>query len=283
MKIGFLGLGSMGSGMARRLLAAGHDVVAFDPNAAALQSFADVGGVAAVSVRDVADRAEIIFASLPTIKASKAVTLGEDGIRNGKAVRLFVETSTIGPAEARQMSSSLNSAGIAYLDAPVSGGVDGARDGTLTTIVGGGERLLAEVEPIYRSMASRIIHAGSDPGAGQIFKVVNNFIVMNAISVVCQAIAVGVRAGADEQMLLDVINQSTGRNFATTTFFPNVIGPRSSALALDMAIKDVKLFADLAEEHGLPSDSANLVLQQWETASANGEGAVQWYEKMLRE
>lgn len=268
--------------MARRLLNAGYQVVGFDTDEAAIQSFVDAGGGIVQSCQKLADQAEIIFASLPTIQASRAVTLEDASIGCGKAVRIFVETSTVGPSQARVIAEALNARGIAYLDAPVSGGTDGAKNGTLTTIIGGDRTLFEEIEPIFRAMATHIFYCGPRPGDGQLFKVVNNFIVMNSLAVVCQAIAAGVRAGADEGQLLEVINHSTGRNFATTTFFPNVVLPRSSSPPLEMAIKDVELFVELAREQGLNSDCAELVLQQWNAASTNGLNALQWYESLLR-
>lgn len=268
----------MGGGMARCLLAGGYEVVGYDLAEPAMKAFADAGGCRAQSVRHVADQAEIVFASLPTIEASRKVVSDV----SGNAIRIFIETSTVGPSEAREMAKALEQSGIRYLDAPVSGGAAAANAGTLTTIISGDVEAVAEVKPIYAKMASNIVDGGDEPGRGQLFKVINNFIVMNSVAVVCEAIAVGVRAGASEDQLLEVINLSTGRNFATKTFFPGVIMPRTSDLPFDMILKDVKLFSSLADKQGSPSNAANQVRDEWEAASNKGLTVLQWYEMLLK-
>ncbi|MDB5582979.1 MAG: 3-hydroxyisobutyrate dehydrogenase [Bradyrhizobium sp.] len=282
MHIGFIGLGRMGGGMARRMLAHGRSVIGFDTNEETMAAFAGAGGRVAASIREVADQAEIVFASLPTIAVSRDVALGAGGIVGGAAVKIYVETSTIGPGEARRLAQEMGAASdIIFVDAPVSGGPKGAEDGSLTTVVAGPKSAFDAVAPYWRDMAAHIVHAGEAPGLGQLYKVINNYIVMNSLAATCEAIAVGVRAGADEASLVDLINHATGRNFATNVYFPSVILPRAKVPSLRMAAKDVRLFAELADEVGHSSSGARGILVDWEAAADDNLNMVDWYEGML--
>jgi 3-hydroxyisobutyrate dehydrogenase-like beta-hydroxyacid dehydrogenase len=273
----------MGSGMARQLLAKGCGVIGYDPEEQALSSFVEAGGKRAESVREVADHATIVFASLPTIVICNEVALGEDGVIAGSAVKIYVETSTIGPKEAKRLAEEMHKIGnIVFLDAPVSGGIDGADKGTLTTIVGGERAAFDLVNPFLQKIATHIVYAGETPGLGQLYKVINNYIVMNSLAITCEAVAIGVQAGGDEALLIDVVNHSTGRNFATSVYFPTVILPRVSVPSLRMAAKDVRLFVELAEKYGQPSACGTSVLERWEAAAEGGLNMVQWYEAMLQ-
>ena len=284
MKVGFIGLGRMGGGMARRLVANEHQVIGFDPDGAALKRFTDAGGHAADSVLDVANQAGIVFASLPTLAVCEAVALGEAGIVEGKAVKIYVETSTVGQDQAGLLADALRTAkGIDYIDAPVSGGPRGAEEGSLTTVVAGARPAFEAMEPLMRCMATHIVFAGERPGLGQLYKVINNYIVMSSMALTCEAVAMGVRAGAREDLLVDVINHATGRNFTSSVKFPTDILPRAKVGSLHMAMKDVRLYAQLAEEHGHVSEGARLVLEQWEAAASKGLNVVQWYESLLQQ
>lgn len=281
--VGFIGLGRMGLGMARRLVASGHAVLAFDADAAALSAFGASGGHTAASVREVADRARIVFACLPTLDICANVALGKGGVVEGSTIEIYVETSTIGQAVAARIAAGLREArGIRMLDSPISGGQQGAADGTLTTVSAGDQSAFDEVQPLWRCMASHVVYAGAEPGLGQLYKVINNYIVMSAMAATCEAIAVGVRAGADEAKLVDVINYATGRNFATSVYFPSVVLPRKSVSSLHMAMKDVRLFADAAAGVGNSSEGACVVLKHWQAAADDGLSMVQWYERMLK-
>lgn len=282
--IGFIGLGRMGGGMARQLLAKGHAVICFDPDPSAVAAVTAAGGNAVASPRAVADQAEIVFACLPTIAICDDVALGPDGIVHGGAVRVYVETSTVGPAEAKRIADALFAArGIRLLDAPISGGPKGAEDGTLTTIVAGDRTAFDKASPFFEAVATHVVYAGKEPGLGQVYKIANNYIVMSSMAAVCEAIAVAVKSGADEAMLLDVLNHSTGRNFVTSYYFPTVIQPRAKISSLKMASKDVRLFAELAGKLGMESAGAEAVLASWEPAAAKGRSMVDWYQEMLDE
>ena len=284
MPIGFIGLGRMGGGMARQLLAKGHAVIGSDPNATAMAAFVAAGGRAAASPRDVANTAEIIFASLPTIAISEDVAFGCDGVVHGETARIYIETSTIGPSKVREIADILRTQrGIDVLDAPVSGGPKGADEGALTTIVAGSSTAFAEAQAYLDCMAAKVTYVGEQPGLGQVYKIVNNYIVMNSMATTCEAIAIGLQCGADEETLLDVLNHSTGRNFATSFYFPMVIKPRAKISSLHMAAKDVRLFCDLAERVGQPSIAGRNILESWEPAADRGQSMVDWYCRMIGE
>jgi 3-hydroxyisobutyrate dehydrogenase-like beta-hydroxyacid dehydrogenase len=274
----------MGGGMARRLVAKGHRVIGFDPSASAQDAFAAAGGQLADSPRAVADHAKIIFASLPSVAISAEVALGPEGVRHGRALRIYIETSTIGPTEVSRIADALEKEhGIQLLDAPVSGGPKGADEGTLTTVVAGPRDAFEEVRRYLEDMAAHIVYAGETPGLGQIYKIVNNYIVMSAMATTCEAIAVGVRCGADEAMLLDVINHSTGRNYASSFYFPAVVRPRAKIPSLRMAAKDVRLFCDLASQIGRTAICGGSILESWDPIAENGASMVDWYRSMLGE
>ncbi len=280
--IGFIGLGRMGGGMARRLVANGLSVIGFDTSRDVLTAFEAAGGTAAGSVRDVADKAEVVFASLPTLAASDAVVLGDGGVAEGKRIKIYVETSTIGKQAAERLSRALKDAGdICFLDSPVSGGPKGANEGTLTTVTAGPKWAFDEVQPYWRHMADNVVYVGDRPGLGQIFKVVNNYIVMSSLAATCEAVAMGVRAGADEATLVGVLNHATGRNFATSVYFPSMILPRAQTSQITMALKDVRLFADQAAELGLSSDCADSLVSMWQEADSRGLSLVEWYQSLL--
>lgn len=280
--IGFVGLGRMGGGMARQLLARSGPVIAYDPDPEAAARFAAAGGSLAPSPRAVADEADIIFASLPTIAISEAVALGPEGIAHGRKARIYIETSTIGSGLVRQIAEKLREkSGIALLDAPVSGGPKGAEDGTLTTIVAGSRSVFDEAEPFLAKIASHIVFAGETEGLGQVYKIVNNYIVMSSLAATCEAIATGVRCGADEATLIEVLNHSTGKNFATDFYFPSVIQPRLKVPSLAMSAKDVSLFVEMARSAGLKSAGGEAILAEWLPAASGDRNIVDWYSAML--
>ena len=253
--LGFVGIGRMGAPMTSRLLAAGYEVTVFDPAPAAVQALVAKGAKAAASPRDVANRAEIVFTSVPTPDIVRKVTLGDDGIVHGSCVRLYVDLSTTGPRVSAQVGAALAEASrpIVMVDCPVSGGVAGAEKGTLTLMVAGPKPAADEVEPILKELG-RIYVCGDKPGQAQMVKVANNLMSVACMAVSCEMLVLGARAGVDPKVMMEVINISSGRNGAMQDKVPRHILPRTFDFGFSTALshKDAGLCLDEAEALGVP-------------------------------
>jgi 3-hydroxyisobutyrate dehydrogenase-like beta-hydroxyacid dehydrogenase len=219
MEIGFIGVGKMGFPMVRRLLEAGHQVVVFDTRREAVDGLVARGAQAAGSVREVADTVETVMASLPTPDIVLAVATGADGVIAGKRVRRFVDLSTTGAVMAKRIFDALKARNIVQIDSPVSGGVSGAEKGTLAVMASGPRAEIAELEPAL-AVFGKVFFIGERPGAGQTMKLANNVLSATAMAATSEAIVMGVKAGLDPRVMLDVINSGTGRNTATEHKFP---------------------------------------------------------------
>jgi 3-hydroxyisobutyrate dehydrogenase-like beta-hydroxyacid dehydrogenase len=267
MPIGFIGLGKMGGPMARRLMAAGHDLVVADVNAETLTAFETDGAIVAKTPREVADRCEIVLASLPTPAIVQAIATGTDGVGDGALVRCFVDLSTTGARMTTSIAEALGPKNVAMVDAPVSGGVAGASAGTLAMMVAAPDALFAELEPILKELG-KVFHVGTTPGLGQTMKLVNNYLSATALVVTAEAMAVGAKAGLDPATMIAVINAGSGRNSASQDKFPRAILPRTFDFGFSNGLmcKDLKLFVDEAEASGAPLWVASIVRQVWQHA-----------------
>ena len=253
MHIGFIGLGRMGGHMSSRLIDAGHTLVVMDLNDAAVQALTDRGATRASSAKEVADACELVFASLPSPAVVRAVALGQDGAVNGSKIKAFVDLSTTGPQVASELAKGLSANGIASLDAPVSGGVKGARDGTLAVMVGGPKASFEAYEEVLK-VFGKVFYMGEAPGAGQTMKLVNNLISCAHIAVTAEGMAMGHRAGLDPKLMIDVLNVSTGASSATRDKWPRSVLPRTFdyGFATALAFKDLRLCLEEAEAMGVP-------------------------------
>jgi 3-hydroxyisobutyrate dehydrogenase-like beta-hydroxyacid dehydrogenase len=268
MDIGFIGLGNMGAPMARRLVAAGHKLVVYDTRPEPVQELVKVGAIAASSPRDVADRVETVMASLPSLKISEQVALGADGVIQGKRVRRFVDLSTTGSQTAAKIAAGLAANNIVQIDSPVSGGVGGAAKGTLAVMVSGPK---AEVELVKDALAvfGKVFVIGEKPGMAQTMKLANNVLSATAMAATAEAVAMGVKAGLDPAVMIDVINSGSGRSTATEQKFPQSILPRTFnyGFATGLMLKDVRLCVEEAKALGVPNELISEVLAQWETTN----------------
>jgi 3-hydroxyisobutyrate dehydrogenase-like beta-hydroxyacid dehydrogenase len=251
--LGFVGLGRMGGPMSSRLLDAGYRLCVCDANAAATRPLEARGARVAASPAEVASEAEIVLLSLPTPEVVKAVALGEHGIVNGTRVRTLIDLSTTGPGVANLVARGLESRKITLVDAPVSGGVAGAKAATLAVMVSCPKALFADVEHILRTFG-RIFFTGEKPGLAQTAKLANNLLSVAALCISSEAMAMGVKAGLDPKVLIDIINSGTGRNSATQEKFPRAILPGTFdfGFATGLSYKDVRLCVDEAETLGVP-------------------------------
>ncbi|MFJ4290957.1 2-hydroxy-3-oxopropionate reductase [Cupriavidus sp. NPDC089707] len=196
MKLGFIGLGIMGSPMAQNLIAGGHEV-RLSSRSGAPQALVDLGGIGCASGREVAQGADIIFLMVPDTPHVEAALFGEDGVAAGLTEgKIVVDMSSISPIATKEFASRINALGCRYLDAPVSGGEVGARNGTLSIMVGGPEATFETVRPLFELMGKNITLVG-DNGAGQTAKVANQIIVALNIEAVAEALLFAAKAGAD--------------------------------------------------------------------------------------
>jgi len=248
--IGFVGLGHMGGAIVRRLLREGADVLVFDVNEEAVADAVRRGARAAPSARAVADAAPLVMACLPSVAVSKAVA-GE--IAGGAAIAVYAELSTIGREAIAAVEAILRPAGVAVVDAPVSGGPIGAEQGTLSVMLAGEAGAVDLVAAAAAPFAGAIIRLGDQAGQAQLCKLVNNGIGMTALLVSCEAIAVGAAAGIDPAILVEIVNAGTGRNSATVQKLPRYILPRDFSMGapLGSALKDLDLYLAEAEAAGL--------------------------------
>ena len=229
MEIGFIGLGNMGFPMARRLVEAGHRVVAFDTRREPIERLVALGAEAAGSIREVADRVETIMASLPTPDIVLAVSCGKGGLIEGNRVRRFVDLSTTGSVMAARIFATLSEREIVQIDSPV-GWRRRRREGTLAVMASGPRAEVAAVEDAL-AVFGRVFFIGERPGAGQTMKLCNNFLSATAMAATSEAMVLGVKAGLDPAIMLDVINAGSGRNTATEDKFPDACCPAPSISA----------------------------------------------------
>jgi 3-hydroxyisobutyrate dehydrogenase-like beta-hydroxyacid dehydrogenase len=272
--VGFIGLGSMGLPMVRRLLGASVEVIAFDTNEAALAAAKLAGARTAGTPKEVADVAEIVLVSLPTPGVVAAVATGPTGIAGGSAVRTYIDLSTTGPAQSENVAAVLTQVGIDVLDAPVSGGAAGAAAGTLTIMASGAADVFDRVKPVLDVLGRTIRLVGSKPGQGQLLKLINNMLSATALAATSEALVLGAKAGLDPGIVLDVVNASSGRNTATSDKFPRYVLPRTFdfGFSLSLMAKDIALFTEEARRQRVPSWVAGSVDALWAHAVAQGWG-----------
>lgn len=268
MDIGFIGLGNMGQPMARRLIEAGHKLIVYDTRNDAVAPLVALGAQLASSPADVADRVETVMASLPSLQISEKVAIGEGGIIQGKRIQRFVDLSTTGATVSAKIAAVLAKKNIVQIDCPVSGGVGGASNGTLAVMVSGPK---AEIDLVKDVLAvfGKVFVIGEKPGMAQTMKLANNFLSATAMAATSEAVAMGVKAGLDPAVMIDVINSGSGRTTASDGKFPQAILPRTFnyGFATALMLKDVRLCVQEARSLNVPNSVMSIVLDQWETTN----------------
>ena len=275
MEIGFVGLGTMGFHMARRLIEAGHALIVYDTRPEAIARLTALGAAAATSPKDVADRVETVMASLPSLDAVWAVAAGNGGVIEGEKVRRFADLSTSGARMAVRIAAALAAKNIVQTDSPVSGGPAGAEKGTLAVMVSGPP---AEIELLRPALAvfGKVFVIGERPGMAQTMKLANNLLSATAMAATSEAMVMGVKAGLDPAVMLDVINAGSGRNSASQDKFPRAILPGTFDYGFTNGLmyKDVRLCLDEAESMGVPMQVGSMVRQMFQRATEQqGAGA----------
>jgi 3-hydroxyisobutyrate dehydrogenase-like beta-hydroxyacid dehydrogenase len=280
--LGFVGLGRMGFQMARRLVAAGHRVVVFDTRAEVVAELVALGAVAATSPKDAGDRAETVLASLPSVQASLDVATGPDGIINGQRVQRFVDLSTVGAPAAERIHGLLAQRGITQIDCPVSGGVGGATNGTLALMVSGPVDHVDAVRPALDVLGTAYV-VGERPGSAQTMKLANNLLAATTLAATAEAVVLGVKAGLDPAVMIDVFNAGSGATHASRDKFPRAVLPRTFdfGFATGLMVKDVRLYLEQVAELGLSMEIAEAVGRVWET-TLHAEGAESDFTAVIK-
>ncbi len=271
--LGFVGVGRMGARMVRRLIQAGYPVTIYDTSSEAMAPLLEIGAMRAGSPAAVAAAAEIVLASVPTPPIVQAVALGPKGVIEGSRVKIFIDVSTTGATVARAVAEGLAAKGIQAVDAPVSGGIGGAEKGTLAVMVSCPEDVLARVKPAL-DVIGKVFFVGTQPGQGQTMKLLNNLLSATAMAISSEAVVMGVKAGLDPSLVIDVLNAGSGRNSATQDKVKQHVVSRSFnfGFAIGLLNKDVRLCMAEAEALGVPMVVGSSVRQLLSIATQT-EGA----------
>ena len=271
--LGFIGVGVMGSRMARRLIEAGYPLLIHDVNPAALKPLVKLGARVAKSPRAVADTARVVFASVPTPPVLRDVALGDQGLIHGKKIKLLVDLSTTGSAIEKEIAKALAARGIDVVDSPVSGGASGADKGTLAVIVAGKPQAVAAVRDALH-IIGKVFVVGKQPGQAQFMKLLNNMLSTSALAMSLEVMVAGAKAGLDPDMMVDVINAGSGRNSATEEKIPRSVLTRTFDFGFPIsgACKDIGLAIEECQAMGLPMIVGSAARQLWQFAYNQGGG-----------
>lgn len=286
MNYGFIGLGAMGHFMSANLVKAGLSVVVNDVNKEAVEKLAKQGAEAAATNAEVAQKAEIIFLSLPNAAVVESV-INELVTADGCQVKRIYDTSTVGPNAAKRFAKKLEAKGIVYCDSPVAGGTKGAEAGALSIMVGGTEETLAAGMEAFDIMGKTITLAGP-VGSGAAVKMLNNYLGGADLVAACEVMVMAKQLDMDVKKTIDIINKSTGRNFSTEVACPPFLENRdfTPGFATDLFFKDISIALETANELKLPLAIGPATLQSMGAARAMGFGKehsiaiVKYYEEL---
>jgi 2-hydroxy-3-oxopropionate reductase len=254
MEAGFLGVGNMGLPMAGKLLEGGHGLTVFDIRESAMQPLLERQARRAASPKHLADQCEIVFVSLPTLAALRAVAFGPGGLVEGAAMKILVNTCTIGVPFVLEIEQAMAARGVTVVDCPISGGPPGARAGTLSVMVSGDKAAVERIRPMISLWGRTLTVAGDTPGAAQVLKLTNNILSAVALAATAEAFVMGAKGGLDPEVMLSAINAGSGRNSATESKFPSAVLTRGFDYGAEMHIlmKDIDLAIAQGEELGVP-------------------------------
>lgn len=276
LKVGFIGLGAMGMGMAKSLLRAGLTVQGYDINPAAVAQFVTAGGHGATSVVEAASEADVLVVVVLNADQVTDVLFGKgaaaEALLKGSVVLVC---STVSPTFARQTAETLAEQGLFMLDTPISGGTARAAEGKLSIMVAGANEVIAKAQPVLDAMAANIYHMGTEPGMGSTMKLVNQILAGSQIALAAEALAFGVRAGLDPRQIYEVICNSAGGSFMFQNRVPHMINddytPHS---AVEIWVKDLDIVLEAGKELRFPLFFTALAHQLFMSASAAGHGRL---------
>ncbi|TDV15617.1 NAD(P)-dependent oxidoreductase [Paraburkholderia caballeronis] len=281
-RLGFVGVGTMGRPMARRLIEAGHDLIVYDRDDAAVAELAGLGARAAQSVREVADTARIVFTSLPTPAIFRQVAIGDGGLAGGSALKILVDLSTVGSRVEKEVAQGLLAHGVETVDAPVSGGAAGARKGTLAIMAAGAPAALDEVRALF-DVLGKVFVVGGVPGQGQLLKLLNNMLSTTAFAITSEAYVAGIHGGLDPEVMMAVINAGSGKNGATLDKFPKHVLPATFDFGFPVGsvCKDIGLAVEECQALGVPMWVGSAARQIWNYAAMQ-DGAARDMTELVR-
>ncbi len=275
LKVGYIGLGIMGKSMARNILKAGFPLTVHNRSRAAVAELVEEGALAAASPAEVAAQVEVVFTNLPDSPDVEQVALGDGGILEGARPGLiFVDNSTIKPATARKIAEKMAERGVQALDAPVSGGDIGARNGTLSIMVGGDAVALEKVRPVLEAVGKTITHIGG-PGAGQIAKAANQVMVAAQMVAMGELLILAQKAGADPRKVVEAIKGGAAQCWTLDVKPPRLFsGKRQPGFKARMQAKDLNIVLDTAREYGVPLPATAVNSQLFNAMLAEGLGEL---------
>jgi len=288
MKIGFIGLGNMGTPMVKRLVASGHDITGYDLMESAMAALSEVKMSFSKDILTAAREQDVVITMLPNGEA--LIKVVEAIIPVMPKGSCFIDCSTVDINTTRQVATLLKNAAIHVLDAPVSGGVGGAVAGTLTFMVGGSEDSFAIGNPLFKIMGQRVIHCGAD-GAGQAAKICNNMILGVTMIATCEAFALADDLALDRQKLFDVVSTSSGNSWSMSTYCPAPgVGPESPSdndylpgFSASLMLKDLKLSQEAATIHGTPTRAGQLALELYQDFVKSSKGGALDFSAILQD
>jgi 2-hydroxymethylglutarate dehydrogenase len=269
--VGFIGVGNMGNPMASNILKAGFPLIVYDRNPQAMENLLQAGARRAASGREVVEGAEIVLTSLPASPDVEAVYLESGGlVESAKPGMILIDLSSVLPSTPRKIEPQAHARGVHFLEAPVSGGVSGARAATLAIMVGGDPGTLTRAQPVLRAIGPNIFHVGP-VGAGNTVKAINNMMAsVNALAMM-EGVALGVKAGLDPMTIYEVVKASSGGSKALERI-PNSLIPRQfePGFKVQLMNKDLETFNTIAKELHVPVSFANVAQQYQQMAIAAG-------------
>lgn len=275
LRVGYIGLGLMGKSIARNIMKAGYPIFVHNRSRAAVDELAAEGAVPATSPKEVAEQVDIVFTNLPDSPDVEKVALGENGIIAGAHHGLiFVDNSTIKPATARMIAEKLKEKGILSLDAPVSGGDIGAKNATLTVMVGGDAEALEKVMPVFQAMGKTVTHVG-EAGAGQVAKAANQIMVAAQMVAMGELLVFSKKAGVDPRKVVDAIKGGAAQCWTLDVKPPRLFdGNRNPGFKAHMQLKDLRIVLDTATEYDIPVSSAEEHTKLFEQMISLGMGEL---------
>jgi 3-hydroxyisobutyrate dehydrogenase len=273
VSVGFIGLGNMGNPIAVNVLKAGFPMTVFDRNPQTMENLVLSGAQTAASAKQVVESAEVVLTSLPGSPEVEEVYLAPGGLVDlAKAGSVLVDLSSVLPSTPRKIEPRARARGVHYLEAPVSGGVTGARAATLAVMTGGDAAILERVRPILRAIGPNIYHVGA-VGAGNTVKAINNMMACVNSLAMMEGVALGVKAGLDPMIIYDVVKASSGSSKALERI-PTAIVPRKfdPGFKVQLMNKDLDTFNAIARELHVPVSFSNVAQRYQQAALAAGLG-----------
>lgn len=286
MKAGVIGLGDMGSGLAKNLIANGYETAGYDLSAERMAAFSALGGHAKTNPAEVGAHADIVYVMVMNGAQAHDVVMGDDGLARTMAKGgIIILTATIKPSEARALATAMKDTGLELIDSPVSGGFPGAQNGTLTMMAAAPDALMQRAKPAMQAVSSTIHHVGSKAGDGQVMKSCLQSIIGAAFSATFEAAALAAKAGVPGQVLYDVISTSGAGCGVINTALEYIIDRKFTGTGSSITTmhKDLTISLDMAEELGVPLFTASTAMQIFHMGKAKYPEGDNWICTKLME